>query len=328
MQENSSMRPGPDISSESSIKPKRLNILPDNPEKNDSEEAGGSGRFPSWLHRKLPRGNGLPDTGKILSKYALNTVCEEARCPNRLECWSRKTATFLAMGKTCTRNCGFCSIDFAKNPPAPEADEPERIARSVKELGLKHAVITMVARDDLPDGGSGHLVDILNEIRKEAPEVTLEVLTSDFSGNESAWQTVLNGNPHIFNHNVETVRELSRRVRHKATYDRTLELLGFVSEHRRSGMKVKSGLMVGLGETDEQVFQTLRDLKEAGCDIVTIGQYLQPESKKLLVKSFVHPNLFKKYERFGYDLGLSYVYSGPFVRSSYHADFVLEQTCQ
>ena len=269
-------------------------------------------------------GNGASGNGKNPLRHRLHTVCEEAKCPNLLECWSQKTATFLIMGKECTRNCGFCDIDFSKAPKPLEVDEPTRVALSAKELGLRHVVITMVARDDLVDGGSGHLVHVMEEVRRLNPGVTLEVLTSDFNGQAEAWQRVLNAHPAIFNHNIETVRALSPRVRHKATYDRTLELLRYVSTHRNPpSMKVKSGLMVGLGETEAEVFQTLRDLKEAGCEIVTIGQYLQPNRQKLLVKAFIPPEQFKKYEIFGYEIGLSSLYCGPFVRSSYHAHEVL-----
>lgn len=305
---------------------RRLNVLPSNPEQDVDDRAVKQGRFPSWLHRRLPKGSELQQTGKILAQHRLHTVCEEAKCPNLLECWSRKTATYLIMGKQCTRNCGFCDIDFSKTPKDLEADEPLRVAESVKELGLRHVVITMVARDDLPDGGSLHLANVMEEVRRQNPGVTLEVLTSDFAGQQEAWQTILNAAPNIFNHNIETVRELTPRIRHKATYDRTLELLRYAAVHRpHLGIKVKSGLMVGLGETDEQVYQTLRDLKEVGCDIVTIGQYLQPNRQKLMVKSFIPPEVFKKYEDFGYELGFSYLYCGPFIRSSYNADLVLSE---
>jgi lipoic acid synthetase len=302
----------------------KLNVLPSNPEK-EREGAVKLGRFPSWLHRRLPKGSEIQKTGRILSEHRLHTVCEEAKCPNLLECWSHKTATFLIMGKECTRNCGFCDIDFAKAPKHLEGDEPVRVALSVKELGLRHVVITMVARDDLADGGSAHLVKVMEEVRKQNPDVVLEVLTSDFNGNRQAWDDILTAQPAVFNHNIETVRALTPRVRHKATYDRTLDLLRHISSHRNEQMKVKSGFMVGLGETEEEVYQTLRDLKEAGCDIVTIGQYLQPNRQKLLVKAFIHPDQFKKYEHFGYSIGLSYMYCGPFVRSSYHAHQALEE---
>ncbi len=311
--------------SESLSKPKRrLNVLPANPEDQHNEKAVGPGRFPSWLHRKLPKGSELKQTGQIINQHRLHTVCEEAKCPNLLECWSKKTATFLVMGKECSRNCGFCDIDFSKTPKPLEGDEPERVALSVKELGLKHVVITMVARDDLPDGGSQHLAKVIEEIRRCNDEVTIEVLTSDFAGNAAALTTVLEAQPEIFNHNIETVRSLTPRVRHKATYERTLDVLKQAALQRvNPNMKIKSGLMVGLGETEEQVFETLRDLKSIGCDIVTIGQYLQPNRQKLMVKSFVHPDQFKKYEEFGLSIGIPYLYCGPFVRSSYNANVVL-----
>lgn len=311
------------------VKKHRPNRLPPNPEVADHEKAVGPGRFPSWLHRKLPKGGNLLQTGEILENNRLHTVCEEAKCPNLLECWSKKTATFLIMGKECTRNCGFCDIDFTKTPKEPEADEPQRVADSVKKLGLKHIVITMVARDDLSDGGAGHLVNVINEVRRQNTDITLEVLTSDFSGNFEALDMVLDAQPEIFNHNIETVRELTPRVRHKATYDRTLQLLKYVKSHRKNPhMLVKSGLMVGLGEVAAQVHETLRDLSSAQCDIITMGQYLQPNTHKLLVKTFITPDEFKAYEDYGYSLGFKHMYCGPFVRSSYNANIVIQQTNQ
>jgi lipoic acid synthetase len=292
----------------------KLNKLPINPE----SYAAPRGRFPSWLHRNLPKGGNLSKTSGILAKYRLNTVCEEAKCPNRFECYSNKTATFLALGKACTRNCGFCDIDFDKTPKAPEADEPQRIALSVKELGLQHVVITMVARDDLPDGGASHIAAIIRTIRAECSGVSIELLTSDFSGEFSSIDTVLAESPDVFNHNIETVRALSPRVRHKATYDRTLSVLRYVKQSGKAH-HLKSGIMVGLGETPAQVEETLRDLRDAGCDIITIGQYLQANHRKLLVKEFVTPDQFKAYETLGYTLGIKQMYSGPFVRSSYNA---------
>lgn len=307
-------------------KPSRLNVLPTNPESDEKERAVGLGRFPSWLHRKLPKGSGLATTGNIISENRLHTVCEEAKCPNLLECWSKKTATFLVMGKQCTRNCGFCDIDFSKNPKVLENDEPERVAHSVQQLGLKHVVITMVARDDIADGGASHLVKVVHTIRNINPEITIEVLTSDFSGNTSSWQAVLEAEPEIFNYNIETVRELTPRVRHKATYERTLQLLQYIHSHRiNPNMLIKSGLMVGLGETEHQVFETIQDLYMSGCQIITIGQYLQPNRQKLLVKEFITPSQFKKYEDFGYSLGIPYMYCGPFVRSSYNANIVIQK---
>jgi lipoic acid synthetase len=307
------------------IKKTRLNILPENPERELSDRAVKRGRFPSWLHRPIPKGNIIKETGSLLKEQRLHTVCEEARCPNLMECWSNKTATFLAMGSECTRNCGFCSIDFSKQPKPLDPQEPERIAASVVALGLKHVVITMVARDDLSDGGASHLVAIVEAIRQMKPDTTIELLTSDLSGEEKSLDTVLRANPEIFNHNIETVRSLTPRVRHKATYDRTLSLLGYVKSHGTKGLMVKSGIMVGLGETEEEVFETIRDLKESGCDIITIGQYLQADHRKLRVKEFVTPEQFTRYEEYGYSLGLSYMYCGPFVRSSYNAGVVIEK---
>jgi lipoic acid synthetase len=300
------------------VKKSKLNKLPENPEAGCGSGAVAKGRFPSWLHRTLPSGGSLSKTGALLEKFRLNTVCEEAKCPNRLECYSKKTATFLALGKECTRNCGFCDIDFSKEPRAPEKDEPERIALSALELGLKHVVITMVARDDLPDGGASHIAAIIREIREKSEGTTIEVLTSDFSGNFESLDIVLKERPEIFNHNIETTREMTPRVRHKATYDRTLKVLEFVKA-QSLGTFVKSGIMVGLGETASDVKETISDLQKAGCDIVTIGHYLQAGPRKLMVKSFVTPEQFKEYEDFGYSIGIKHMYCGPFVRSSYNA---------
>lgn len=300
-------------------KNRKINRLPENPEK------ASQGRFPSWLHRKLPRGSALVETNKILKKNGLNTVCEEAKCPNRLECYSNHTATFLALGKECTRACGFCDIDFSKSPKLPEKDEPERIAQSVLELGLEHIVITMVARDDLADQGASHIAEIIQAIRSKKPSSTIEVLTSDFSGNEKALDLVIEAQPEIFNHNIETVRRLTPRVRHKAMYDRTLCVLRYV---KGKVPFVKSGIMVGLGEREEEVEETIDDLCGVGCDIITVGQYLQPNHHKITVKSFVTPEQFKAYEDYGHRIGVKYMYSGPFVRSSYNARLLKDKVFQ
>lgn len=280
-------------------------------------------QFPNWMRRTLPSGGQSFQTNTILRKYRLNTVCEEAKCPNRMECYHKQTATFLVLGKTCTRNCGFCDIDFDKTPKAPEEDEPQRVALSVRELGLKHVVITMVARDDLPDGGAAQIAAIIRSVRKENSGVTIEVLTSDFSGNFDAINLVLAERPEIFNHNIETVRSLSPRIRHKAEYDRSLAVLRHAKQSQASRY-VKSGIMLGFDETEEEVFQALRDLHDAGCSIVTIGQYLQPSQNKLRVKKFVHPDQFKIFEEFGLSLGIKQMYCGPYVRSSYNASHVFD----
>lgn len=306
-------------------KKKKLNILPENPEQSLQDRP--LGRFPSWLHRKLPKGGELFKTSSLLEKSRLSTVCEEAKCPNLFECWSKKTATFLIMGKECTRACGFCDIDFSKSPKALEDDEPDRIVDSVKALSLKHVVITMVARDDLKDQGASHIVRTVQAIRKNVPDCTIELLTSDFNGNMAALEKVISSGPDIFNHNIETVKRLSPRVRHKATYDQTLLVLSHAREAaERSGQRVlvKSGIMVGLGEEDHEVLETLKDLKEVLVDIVTIGQYLQASQKKLLVKRFVTPEQFKEYELTGLKMGIPYIFSGPFVRSSYNAESVMK----
>ena len=280
------------------------------------------GRLPSWLHRTLPKGGALFDTRHQIKEKRLFTVCEEAKCPNLSECYSKSTATFLILGRECTRACGFCEIDFSKQPQAPDSQEPLLVAESVKALNLKHVVVTMVARDDLPDGGAAHLVEVLKAIRQKNDQVSVEMLTSDFSGNEEALNLVLDARPEIFNHNLETVPRLSPKVRHKATFPRSLRTLEYAK--RRQGQCVKSGIMLGLGETKDEVIETLKMLADAGCDIVTLGQYLQPSRKKLQVVDYIHPDTFTEYEHIGKALGIPYVYAGPFVRSSYNAGVVLK----
>lgn len=316
---------------------RRLPLLPPHPSEGHEGHAGcggslpadsarvvGKGRFPPWLHRRLPKGGTLWQTGELLHHKQLHTVCEEARCPNLLECWSKKTATFLAMGKTCTRSCGFCSIAFSKTPAELDSQEPERIAESVVALGLKHVVITMVARDDLSDGGAAHLVAIVQAVRAAAPQATVELLTSDLQGCFASLELVLAAKPEIFNHNIETVRSLTPRVRHKATYERTLSLLAYVKKQASGEILIKSGLMLGLGEEQPEVYQTIADLHSVGCDIITMGQYLQSSPRKLPVKAFIPPEQFTDYERYGHSLGIPYMYCGPFIRSSYNAASVLE----
>lgn len=305
------------------VKKRKLNPLPENPESSSEEKAVKLGRFPSWLHRKLPTGTELGKTKEIMRSGRLHTVCEEAKCPNLLECWTKKTATFLIMGKECTRSCGFCDIDFSKAPMPLEVDEPQRVAESAKELGLKHVVITMVARDDIPDQGASHIVNVIHAVRNECPGTTIEILTSDFNGDEKAVLSIIRAQPDIFNHNIETVKELTPRVRHTATYERSLWLLTFIRKH--SSIPTKSGIMVGLGETEDQVHRALHDLKESGVSSVTIGQYLQPNRHKLRVKEFVTPEQFDRYAAYGKSIGIPHMYCGPFVRSSYNAHEVLKE---
>lgn len=289
----------------------KINVLPENPE-------GEVGRFPSWLHRKIPSGGKIAETNRILSTLGLNTVCEEAKCPNRLECYSHNTATFLALGKACTRACGFCDIDFTKTPKAPDPLEPQKIAEACQKLGLQHVVITMVARDDLADQGSCHISLIIEEIRKLNPHLTTEVLVSDFMGDEHAIMNVIKARPGIYNHNLETVKRLTPKVRHKATYERSLEVLSYVKQID-SSIPTKSGMMLGLGETKEEVMEAIDDLASIGLDILTLGQYLQASRLKLPVRSFVSPDEFKFFEEYARSKGIKEVYAGPFVRSSYHA---------
>jgi len=302
----------------------KLNILPHHPESPKEGDVVGPGRFPSWLHRKLPKGGEIFHTGNEVRGERLHTVCEEAKCPNLLECWSKKTATFLVLGKACTRKCGFCSITSSPTPPPADPHEPERIGKSVRELGLKHVVITMVARDDMPDGGAAHLLHVVKEIRKQNPGTTVELLTSDFQGSYESLDILLQDPPEIFNHNVETVRRLTPRVRHKATYERSLEMLDYVKKKSPQTL-TKSGLMLGLGETEDEIVQTLHDLHAVGVQIVTAGQYLQPTRNHLLVKAFIPPEAFDKLSETGKSIGIPYIFAGPFVRSSYNAGVVFDQ---
>lgn len=274
-------------------------------------------RLPPWLRRPLPKGSGLASTERNIKTGRLHTVCEEAYCPNKTECWSKKTATYLVLGKSCTRRCGFCDIDYSIHPELPDPDEPNRVAESVMDLKLSHTVITMVSRDDLSDGGASHLVAIINTIRSRAPQTTIETLSSDFQGNRKAWDLLINTCPEIFNHNLETVERLSPLVRHKATYARSLALLEQAALAKRS-RAVKSGIMVGFGEQEIEVKKTLDDLKNSGTTIVTIGQYLRPANKNIPVKEYVHPDKFTYYKSYGESIGL-FIYAGPFIRSSYNA---------
>jgi len=298
-------------------KVKRANRLPENPQKDEK-----MGRFPKWLHRPLPKGDNLFETNEILKTHALSTVCEEAKCPNRFECYSKHTATFLVLGSACTRQCGFCDIDFSKKPVKPDPKEPENIAKCVKDLKLNHIVITMVARDDMEDGGANHLVKIIQALKKEVPQATLEFLTSDFDGKFDSIDIFLNEPIEILNHNIETVRRLTPRVRNRAEYDRTLSVLKYFKD--KSNSLIKSGIMVGFGESEGEVFETIEDLKNVGCDIITIGQYLQASRDRANVKEFVTPQQFKKYEDYGKKIGVKHMYCGPFVRSSYNAEKLLK----
>lgn len=276
-------------------------------------------RLPEWLRIKLPTSDSFAHTRALLDELKLHTVCESAKCPNHWECWSRGTATFMIAGDRCTRACGFCAVTTAK-PFALEADEPLRVAEATRRMRLRHVVITAVARDDLADGGAEHFARTIEEVRKLNPETIIEVLVPDFNDRDDAIECVLGANPHIFNHNLETVRRLTPSVRSRATYDRSLSVLRKVKQRRGDSIYTKSGVMLGLGETREELYGAMEDLRNAGCNILTLGQYLQPTIKHLPVMEFVSPERFEEYGEHARQLGFVHVASGPMVRSSYHAD--------
>ena len=276
-------------------------------------------RLPEWLRIRLPTSDTYSHTRSLLDELQLHTVCESARCPNHWECWSKGTATFMIGGDRCTRACGFCAVTTAK-PLALEPDEPARVAEATHRMRLRHVVITAVARDDLADGGADHFRRTIEAVRALNPGIIIEVLTSDFNDRDEAIETVLSASPYIFNHNLETVRRLTPAVRSRATYDRSLSVLGKVKARRGGQIYTKSGLMLVLGEEPAEVLAALSDLRAAGCDILTLGQYLQPTSWHLPVVEFISPERFEKYGREAREMGFVHVASGPMVRSSYHAD--------
>ena len=276
-------------------------------------------RLPEWLRLKLPTADTFARTRSLLGELKLHTVCESAKCPNHWECWSKGTATFMIAGDRCTRACGFCAVSTAK-PLALEADEPARVAEATRRMGLKHVVITAVARDDLPDGGAEHFRQTIEAVRALNPGIAIEVLTPDFLDDDEAIAAVLAANPHIFNHNLETVRRLTPDVRHRATYHRSLSVLRKVKAKRGAAIYTKSGLMLGLGEREDEVLTAMADLRDANCDLLTLGQYLQPTLKHLPVVEFVRPEKFAELGAHARRLGFVHVASGPMVRSSYHAD--------
>ena len=275
-------------------------------------------RLPDWLRIRLPTSDSFARTRSLLAELKLHTVCESARCPNHWECWSKGTATFMIGGDRCTRACGFCAVTTAK-PFALEADEPLRVAEAARRMRLRHVVITAVARDDLADGGADHFRRTIEAVRTLSPDIVIEVLTPDFLDRDAAIETVLAARPHIFNHNLETVRRLTPSVRSRATYDRSLSVLRKVKTKRGDDTYTKSGLMLGLGETEPEVLAALRDLRSAGCDLLTLGQYLQPTLRHLPVVEFVPPGRFDEFGQRAREMGFGHVASGPLVRSSYHA---------
>jgi len=281
-------------------------------------------RLPEWFRLQLPTASAYFATRNLIDDLNLHTVCESAKCPNHWECWSQGTATFMIAGDRCTRACGFCAVD-TRRPKALEADEPKRVAEAIRRMQLKHVVITAVARDDLADGGAAHFQKVIDRVREVNPGLVIEVLTPDFQDDDAAINTVLAAQPDIFNHNLETIRRLTPEVRSVATYERSLSVLQKVKE-RVPEIYTKSGLMLGLGETVDELHEAMADLRAAGCDLLTLGQYLQPTKKHLPVVEFIHPDQFAEHKTTAEAMGFTHVASGPLVRSSYHAgDFSLDR---
>jgi lipoic acid synthetase len=278
---------------------------------------------PDWLRVKAPQWERVGNVKDILRDLSLNTVCEEASCPNIGECFKAGTATFLIMGPACTRACPYCDIDFEKKPKPLDPTEPGRLAEAVRRMKLNHVVITSVNRDDLPDGGASQFVRCIEAIRAISPQTTIEVLIPDLCGNWNALEIILKAQPEVLNHNTETVPRLYRRVRPQGNYERTLELLKR-SRDIAPWIYTKSGIMVGLGETDEEIRKSMQDLRAVDCDILTIGQYLQPSQKHLKVDEFIHPEQFAAWKAFGEQLGFLQIVASPLTRSSYHAEEVRE----
>jgi len=273
-------------------------------------------RKPKWLRVKLPTGEKYKNVRKLVSDNKLHTICESGNCPNMGECWGEGTATFMILGNICTRSCGFCAVATGRPLPV-DWEEPEKVAESVKLMEVKHCVITSVDRDELKDGGSIIWVETVNAVRRKSPGTTMETLIPDFKGEREPIQRIIDVAPEIVSHNIETVRRLTREVRIQARYDRSLEVLRLLKE---GGMRTKSGIMLGLGETEDEVIQTMDDLRSVGVDIMTIGQYLQPTPKHLPVKEFITPEQFEKFRKIGLEKGFRFVESSPLVRSSYRAE--------
>ncbi len=278
-------------------------------------------RRPEWLKAKIPGGENYARLKSLIDSHRLHTVCEEARCPNMGECWAAGTATFMILGDICTRSCGFCAVKTGRPAPGLDWDEPRRVVDAIKLMGVNHAVITSVNRDERPDGGAPIFAETLRLIHEELPGVTVEVLIPDFKGNETALNMVLDAQPDILNHNLETVPRLYRRVRPQANYEQSLQLL---ARAKRRGFKTKTGLMLGIGEKTEEVIEVIKDIRaQSDCDILTLGQYLQPTKEHLPIDRYVHPDEFRMLKEVGLDMGFAHVESGPLVRSSYHAERAL-----
>lgn len=274
------------------------------------------GKRPDWLKVKLPTGDNYSDVRNLMREKKLNTVCEEAKCPNIAECWNHRTATFMILGDTCTRSCGFCNVKVGW-PSGLDLEEPRRVADVIKQLDLRHAVITSVNRDELVDGGATIFKECIRLLREEKPECTVEILIPDFKGEESAFEIIMQYPPNILNHNLETIKRLYHAVRPQAKYERSLNLIKWF---KSKSLKTKSGIMVGIGETPDEVLELMKDLHSHGCEIMTIGQYLQPTKNHLPVDRFVTLEEFRMYKEEGLKMGFTVVESSPLVRSSYHAD--------
>ncbi len=280
------------------------------------EEGTARVKRPDWLRVKLPTGENYRKVREIVSEHKLHTICQSGNCPNMGECWGAGTATFMILGNVCTRSCGFCSVATGR-PEDVDPFEPARVARSVELMGVKHCVITSVDRDDLKDGGSDIWARTIRAIRRRTPTTTMETLIPDFQGKWENLAVVLEAAPEILSHNLETVRRLTKQVRIQAKYDRSLEVL---MRSKRAGLRTKSGIMLGLGETDQEVEESMDDLRSVGVDILTLGQYLQPTKEHLPVAEYIHPDRFARFKTIGMEKGFRYVESGPLVRSSYHAE--------
>lgn len=278
---------------------------------------------PEWLRRRLPNGPEYERLRTLLKDHRLTTVCREAQCPNQFECYAKGTATFMILGETCTRNCRFCAVETARTGP-PDPQEPDRVAEAVQLMGLRYAVVTSVTRDDLPDGGAAHFAATIKAIKRQMPGTLVEVLIPDLKGDRQALETIVGSGPDVLNHNMETVPRLYQKVRPEALYQRSLDLLGRIKDISPE-LPTKTGFMVGLGETDQEILAALKDVLAVACDILTIGQYLQPSRRHLPVDRYIPPEKFRLMQDWAYELGFAAVASGPFVRSSYQAEKLYRQ---
>ena len=282
-------------------------------------------KLPPWIRVKVPCGAQREHVEELLKMNALNTVCRGAQCPNLSECWHRGTAAFMILGDRCTRNCKFCAVGHVEAPLPPDPAEPENLADAAAKMGLSFVVVTSVTRDDLPDGGSQHFAATIRALKDKIPHVRVEVLVPDFNFIEEQIRTVLDAKPDVYNHNVETVERLTPQIRSKAQYRRSLEVLKTAYNMTNGKIPVKSGIMVGLGETDEEIFQTIRDIRDTGAEFLTVGQYLQPSPQHWPLARYVEPSMFEEFGKFAREIGFTHVASGPLVRSSYYAEQLADQ---